>query len=77
MTRNGALEITLSQVQTHNLNFSSGFMSTWNKFCFTGGMVEASVMLPGASDVSGLWPAIWTLGNLGAPFFPNFISLYF
>ncbi len=25
----------------------------------------ASVSLPGTSDVYGLWPAIWTMGNLG------------
>jgi beta-glucanase (GH16 family) len=44
-------------------------MTSWNKFCFTGGLIEASVMLPGANNVAGLWPAIWTLGNLGA--FPD------
>jgi hypothetical protein len=36
-----------------------------NKFCFTGGYIEASVQLPGANNVFGLWPAIWTMGNLG------------
>ena len=40
-------------------------ISTWNKFCFTGGLVEASVVLPGANNVKGLWPAIWLMGNLG------------
>ena len=40
-------------------------MTTWNKFCFTGGLVEASVVLPGANNIVGLWPAIWTMGNLG------------
>lgn len=40
-------------------------VSSWNKFCFTGGLIVANVSLPGASDVVGLWPAIWTLGNLG------------
>lgn len=43
----------------------AGMMSTWNKFCFTGGYVEANVSLPGVNNVVGLWPAIWTLGNLG------------
>ena len=42
-----------------------GMISTWNKFCFTGGLVVASVVLPGRSDVYGLWPAIWSMGNLG------------
>ncbi|KAK2466053.1 hypothetical protein APHAL10511_001695 [Amanita phalloides] len=36
-----------------------------NKFCFTGGIVEASVQLPGQNNVVGLWPAIWSMGNLG------------
>lgn len=34
-------------------------------FSFTGGRIEAAVRLPGRPDVWGLWPAIWTLGNLG------------
>ena len=29
---------------------------TRQQFCFTGGLVEASVTLPGANDVVGLWP---------------------
>jgi beta-glucan synthesis-associated protein KRE6 len=36
-----------------------------NKFCFTGGYVEASVQLPGANNVLGFWPSVWTMGNLG------------
>ena len=59
-------------------------MTTWNKFCFTGGYVgvslsvsisnelthlpslyEASVTLPGANNILGLWPAVWAMGNLG------------
>jgi len=40
-------------------------IQSWNKFCFTGGLIEASVQLPGSSTKPGLWPAIWTMGNLG------------
>ncbi|KAG2159691.1 glycoside hydrolase family 16 protein [Suillus bovinus] len=64
-TKNGALEITLSEREMNNLSFTSGLISTWNKFCFTGGMVLASVSLPGTNNVSGLWPAVWSMGNLG------------
>ncbi|KAF9479722.1 glycoside hydrolase family 16 protein [Pholiota conissans] len=64
-TKNGALEITLSQKETHGLNYEGGLISTWNKFCFTGGLVETSLVLPGANNVVGLWPAVWTMGNLG------------
>lgn len=40
-------------------------MSTWNKFCFTGGMILVSVVLPDANNIAGMWPAVWTMGNLG------------
>jgi beta-glucanase (GH16 family) len=45
-------------------NFKSAMLQSWNKFCFTGGIIEASVELPGSSDIGGLWPAFWILGNL-------------
>ncbi|THH13369.1 hypothetical protein EW146_g6838 [Bondarzewia mesenterica] len=64
-TKNGALEITLSAKQTHGLDYQGGMMSTWNKFCFTGGLLETSVTLPGTTNVLGLWPAVWAMGNLG------------
>ncbi|SNX86107.1 related to KRE6 - beta-1,6-glucan synthetase [Melanopsichium pennsylvanicum] len=64
-TSGGSLRITLDQIETNNLNFRGGFLSSWNKFCFTGGYLVASVQLPGAPRVAGLWPAFWTMGNLG------------
>ncbi|KAK0233043.1 beta-glucan synthesis-associated [Armillaria fumosa] len=64
-TKGGALTITLSKKETHGLNYQGGMMSTWNKFCFTGGMILTSVTLPGANNILGLWPAVWTMGNLG------------
>ena len=42
-----------------------GLVQTWNKFCFTGGYIESSIRLPGIHNVVGLWPALWTMGNLG------------
>lgn len=50
-----------SRVTKH---FSTGMLQSWNKFCFTGGVLEAAVTLPGKSDVGGLWPSLWLLGNL-------------
>jgi len=44
--------------------FKSAMLQSWNKFCFTGGIIEAEVELPGKHDVSGLWPAFWLLGNM-------------
>ncbi|KAF5393324.1 hypothetical protein D9757_000583 [Collybiopsis confluens] len=64
-TANGSLVITLSAKENHDLNYQGGLISTWNKFCFTGGYVETSLVIPGANNVLGLWPAVWTMGNLG------------
>ncbi|KAF9238742.1 glycoside hydrolase family 16 protein [Melanogaster broomeanus] len=64
-TQDGSLVVTLSKKEINNLNYQGGMMSTWNKFCFTGGYIEANVSLPGVNNIVGLWPAIWTLGNLG------------
>ncbi|KAJ7573926.1 beta-glucan synthesis-associated [Mycena floridula] len=64
-TSGGALQLTLSKKQTHGLDYEGGMISTWNKFCFTGGLILASVRLPGANNIFGLWPAVWTMGNLG------------
>ncbi|KAJ7572499.1 beta-glucan synthesis-associated [Mycena floridula] len=64
-TADGHLVITFEEKETHDLHYQSGMMSSWNKFCFTGGLVLASVQLPGASNVVGMWPAVWTMGNLG------------
>ncbi|KAJ7805406.1 glycoside hydrolase family 16 protein [Mycena olivaceomarginata] len=67
-TRTGALEINLTRVadplMNHNLTYMGGMLTTWNKFCFTGGLIVTNVMLPGITNIFGLWPAVWT-GNLG------------
>lgn len=68
-TANGSLQLTISHVDdpinNHDLSYMSGMIQSWNKFCFTGGILEASVRLPGSPSVSGLWPSVWTMGNLG------------
>ncbi|CAM9582664.1 unnamed protein product, partial [Heterosigma akashiwo] len=45
-------------------HYRSGMLQGWNKFCFVGGIVEISAELPGQSDIGGLWPAMWIMGNL-------------
>ena len=40
-------------------DYQSGMLSTWNKFCFTSGMIEISFQLPGKALRGGLWPAFW------------------
>ncbi|KAF9481165.1 glycoside hydrolase family 16 protein [Pholiota conissans] len=68
-TANGSLKLTIDKVDdiadNHDLAYRSGMIQSWNKFCFTGGILEAKVVLPGTPTVSGLWPAVWALGNLG------------
>jgi beta-glucanase (GH16 family) len=55
----------VNRKRTHvTKHFRSAMLQSWNKFCFTGGIIEAEVILPGQSNVGGLWPAFWLLGNL-------------
>lgn len=51
--------------KTVTKHFKSGMLQSWNKFCFTGGIIEVDVQLPGDPYIGGLWPAIWMMGNLG------------
>ncbi|TRM60178.1 glycoside hydrolase family 16 protein [Schizophyllum amplum] len=64
-TANGSMVITLDNTPNHGLDYTGGMAQTWNKFCFTGGLVEAAITLPGTNDILGLWPAVWAMGNLG------------
>ncbi|PWN49945.1 beta-glucan synthesis-associated, partial [Violaceomyces palustris] len=64
-TSNGALVITMEEKETHNLNFRSGMLQSWNKFCFQGGYIEFAIKQPGAPTHQGYWPAAWLMGNLG------------
>lgn len=38
-------------------NYQSAMINGWNKFCFTGGIVEISAKLPGEHNAGALWPA--------------------
>lgn len=66
-TTGGALTITMTQKITHNLNFQSGMLQSWNKFCFQGGYIEFSMKMPGSPSTSGYWPGLWLMGNLARP----------
>ncbi|KAI0777564.1 beta-glucan synthesis-associated [Trametes elegans] len=71
-TKNGALQITMEQVTdtslNHGLEYVSGMLQSWNKFCFSSGYIEVSMTLPGPdSNTQGYWPGAWTMGNLGRP----------
>ncbi|GAA5901188.1 hypothetical protein JCM8208_002298 [Rhodotorula glutinis] len=64
-TKDGNLVITMTQEPWNDLNFRSGMLQSWNKFCFTGGYIEVNLSLPGKPTAQGYWPGIWTFGNLG------------
>ena len=66
-TGGGVLEIKFDAFQSHGLNYRSGMLQSWNQMCFTGGLMEASISLPGRGDTVGFWPGFWSMGNLGRP----------
>src|SRR5436305_6449166 len=45
-------------------------LQSWNKLCYKGGHLEASISLPGGGDTIGFWPGFWAMGNLGRPGYP-------
>ena len=45
-------------------HYQSAMVQGWNKFCFTGGIVEIRAKMPGHAAIGGMWPAMWLLGNL-------------
>ncbi|RDB14975.1 putative beta-glucan synthesis-associated protein C23H3.11c [Hypsizygus marmoreus] len=54
--------------ENHGLNYRSGMLQSWNKFCFSSGYIEVAVVLPGPNeDTQGYWPGAWTMGNLARP----------
>jgi len=48
--------------------FRSAMLQSWNKFCFTSGVVEFRARQPRGS---GYWPALWLFGNLGRAVYQN------
>ncbi|RCK58227.1 Beta-glucan synthesis-associated protein SKN1 [Candida viswanathii] len=66
-TANGTLNLRLDAFRNHNLLYRSGMVQSWNKMCFTQGKLEFSARLPGYGNITGLWPGLWSMGNLGRP----------
>lgn len=66
-TVNGTLNIRLDAYKSHDLFYRSAMVQSWDKFCFTEGLIEISARLPNYGNISGLWPGLWTMGNLGRP----------
>lgn len=66
-TANGTLKLRMDAFRNKGLYYRSGMLQSWNKMCFTQGYIEASANLPNYGRVTGLWPGMWTMGNLGRP----------
>lgn len=66
-TQDGYLALKFTKEPSHGLDYRSGMIQSWNKLCYKGGHLEASISLPGRGNVSGFWPGFWTMGNLARP----------
>ncbi|KAG7927499.1 hypothetical protein KL925_002870 [Ogataea polymorpha] len=66
-TKNGTLQLRMDAYKNHNLFYRSGMLHSWNRMCFTQGVMEVSAKFPNYGNVSGLWPGMWSLGNLARP----------
>ncbi len=49
-TANGSLHVRMENVVTNGMNYRSGMLQSWNKFCFTSGYIEVSLTLPGPNQ---------------------------
>jgi hypothetical protein len=53
-TRDGSLRIKLENEEKNGLQYKSGMLQSWNKFCYTSGYFEVSVTFPGPNaDTQG------------------------
>ncbi|CAE6492121.1 unnamed protein product [Rhizoctonia solani] len=52
-TTGGSLRIDLDQRSNHDMNYTGGVLSTWNKFCFTEGYIEAAAHVGGPTGTNG------------------------
>jgi beta-glucanase (GH16 family) len=52
--------ILLEDVPEHGLQYRSGMLQSWNKFCFTSVYIEVSMMLPGPNaEITGYVSHSW------------------
>lgn len=49
-TANGSLHVRIDNVPLNGMQYRSGMLQSWNKFCFTGGYIEVSLSLPGPNE---------------------------
>ncbi len=61
-TTDTSLQIVARSMKMGNYNYTSGRINSQCRMAFTYGKIEFR-MKPPAATISGLWPAIWMLGN--------------
>ena len=66
-TANGTLTLRMDAFKNHGLFYRSGMIQSWNQMCFTQGKLEFLAKLPGYGNITGFWPGLWSMGNLGRP----------
>ena len=49
-TKSGKLSILMENVANHGMQYRSGMLQSWNKFCFVSGYIEVSMTLPGPNQ---------------------------
>jgi hypothetical protein len=49
-TANGSLHVRIDNVPLNGMQYRSGMLQSWNKFCFTSGYIEVSLSLPGPNQ---------------------------
>lgn len=45
--------LALNNLELFTKNYTSGMVQSWNRFCFTGGLLEMSIKLPGKAKEGG------------------------
>jgi hypothetical protein len=72
---NGSLNLSAADQGHASAGYTGAQVTSWNKFCYTGGYLEVRYKMPGRPrEGLGIWPAIWTLGNLARDNFPSSVD---
>ena len=64
VVQDGVLNITGGKGSKFGSTYEGAQITSWNRVCFQGGYLEVRFRMPGSYGMDGLWPAIWTMGNL-------------
>ena len=68
----GVLHLRARKQKFGGADYLGAQLTTWNKLCYQGGYLEVAFKLPGGPgrEATGIWTAIWIMGNLARDNFP-------